>query len=81
MPLKIAEENKKVFTTPHATVVIVNGEIRTMKVCRPAHEVRRGNGTDYIAERTLVFDSYTEFTKFVEECLEVFHAVDKELNQ
>ena len=80
--MTVTFEGKKVFSTPHATVVVVNGEIKVMKVCRPAHTRKRGSRLteiEHVAERDITFDTYTEFQNFVRECSEVLAAINKEL--
>jgi hypothetical protein len=76
MPVKVESENKKVFTTPHATVVMVNGKITFMKVCRPAYKDASRKEHE---ERDITFESFTEFWNLAIECMEVAEAVRREL--
>jgi hypothetical protein len=75
MPVKVESENKKVFTTPHATVVMVNGQVTFIKVCRPKYTKKNREVEE---ERDITFESFTEFENLARECWEVAEAVNKE---
>ena len=78
MPVKVTSKNKKVFTTPHATVVMVNGQVTFIKVCRPKYKDPGMKGVEH-EERDITFESFTEFANLAIECSEVAAAVRKEL--